>query len=37
MDRNLILKFAKINFETSIFIFLSLSLSLYLLLRDEFD
>lgn len=29
MDRNLILKFAKINFETSIFIFLSLSLSLF--------
>ena len=35
MDRNLILKFAKINFEASIFI--SLLLSLYLLLRDEFD
>lgn len=32
MDRNLILKFAKINFETSIFTFLSLSLSFYLLI-----
>lgn len=32
MDRNLILKFAKINFKTSIFTFLSLSLSFYLLI-----
>lgn len=35
MDRNLILKFAKINFETLILTFFFVSLSLLLLLREE--